>query len=32
MDDREQLRQRFNRAFANFGIELPVDAMPPSVV
>ena len=27
MDDREQLRQRFNRAFAHWGIELPVDAM-----
>ena len=27
MDDREQLRQRFNRDFAHRGIELPVNAM-----
>ena len=32
MDDREQLRQRFNREFANWAIELPVDAMSPSKV
>ena len=32
MDDREQLRQRFNRAFATWGIELPLDAMSPGVV
>ena len=28
----EQLRQRFNRAFAHWGIELPVDAMSSGVV
>ena len=27
MDPRERLRQRFNRAFANWEIELPVDAL-----
>ena len=32
MDDREKLRQRFNREFANWAIELPVDAMSPSKV
>ena len=32
MSDREQLRQRFNRAFAEWEIELPVDAMSPGVV
>ena len=32
MDDREQLLQRFNRAFANWEIELPIDAMSPGVV
>ena len=32
MDDREELRQRFNRAFANWEIELPFDAMSPGVV
>ena len=32
MDDREQLRQRFNREFAHFEIELPVDATSPGKV
>ena len=32
MDNREKLRQRFNRAFAHWEIELPVDAMSPGVV
>ena len=32
MNDREQLRQWFNRAFAHLEIELPVDAMSPGVV
>ena len=32
MDNREKLRQRFNRAFAHWEIELPVDAMPLGVV
>ena len=32
MGDREQLRQRFNRAFAEWGIELPSNALPPGVV
>ena len=32
MDDREQLRQRFNRVFANWEIELPIDALSPGVV
>ena len=32
MDDREQLRQRFARAFAHWGIALPVDAMSPGAV
>ena len=32
MDDREQLRQRFHRNFAHWGIELPVDAMSPGLV
>jgi hypothetical protein len=32
MDDREQLRQRFNRAFAHWRMELPADAMPPGLV
>ena len=32
MNDREKLRQRFNRAFAHWEIELPVDAMSPGVV
>ena len=32
MDDRERLRQRFNRAFAHFEIELPVEAMSPGSV
>ena len=32
MDDREQLRQRFNRTFAHWGIELPADAMSPGKV
>lgn len=27
MDDREQIRQRFNRAFAHWEIKLPVEAM-----
>ena len=31
MDDREQLRQRFDRAFVRWGIQLPVDAMSPGV-
>ena len=31
-DDREKLGQRFDRAFAQWGIELPVDAMSPGVV
>lgn len=32
MDDRERLRQGFNRMFAQWGIELPVDAMLPGKV
>ena len=32
MDDREQLRLRFNHAFARWGIELPPDAMSPGTV
>ena len=32
MDDRERLRQRFNRAFAIWEIDLPVDAMSPGRV
>lgn len=32
MNDREELRQRFNCAFAHLEIELPVDAMSPGVV
>lgn len=32
MDDREQLRQHFNRTFARWEIELPVDAMSPGEV
>ena len=32
MDNREQLRQRFNRDFAHFEIELPLDAMSPGKV
>ena len=32
MGNREQLRQRFNRDFAHWEIELPVDAMSPGVV
>ena len=32
MDDRERLRQRFNRKFAHFEIELPVEAMSPGSV
>ena len=32
MDDREQRRQRFNREFANWAIELPVGAMSPGKV
>ena len=32
MDDREQIRQRFNRGFASWEIVLPVDAMSPGVV
>ena len=32
MNDREKLRQRFNSVFANWKIELPVDAMSPGVV
>ena len=32
MDDRERVRQRFNRAFAHFEIELPVEAMSPGSV
>ena len=32
MDEREQLRQRFNRAFAHWEIELPVEAMSPGKV
>lgn len=32
MDEREQLRQRFNRSFARWGIELPMDALSPGVV
>ena len=27
MDDRERLRQRFNRGFSYFAIDLPVEAM-----
>ena len=32
MDDRKKLRQRFNRAFAHWEIELPVEAMSPGKV
>ena len=32
MDTREQLLQRFNRRFAHWAIELPVDAMSPGKV
>lgn len=32
MDAREQLRQRFNRCYAHWGIELPADAMSPCKV
>ena len=32
MNDREQLRQRFNCVFANWKVELPADAMSPGVV
>ena len=32
MDDRERLRERFNREFANWEIELPVDALSPGQV
>ncbi len=32
MDGLEQLRQRFNRTFAHWGIELPVDALSPGVI
>ena len=32
MDDREQLRHRFNRNFAHWGIELPLESMPHGVV
>ncbi len=32
MDGLEQLRQRFNRTFAPWGIELPLDALSPGVV
>ena len=32
MDDRERLRQRFNREFSHFEIELPVDALSPGKV
>ena len=32
MDNREQLRQQFNCAFANWEIELPVEAMSPGSV
>ena len=32
MDNREQLRQRFNRDFANWAMELPVGAMSPGKV
>ena len=32
MDDRERIRQRFNRGFASWEIVLPVDAMSPGVV
>ena len=32
MDDREQIRQRFNRDFASWEIVLPVDAMSPGVI
>ena len=32
MDDREKLRQRFNRDFARWELELPFDAMSPGVV
>jgi hypothetical protein len=32
MDHREQLRQRFNRVFAHWTIELPIDAMSPGAV
>ena len=32
MDNREQLRQRFNRDFAHFEIEPPLDAMSPGKV
>ena len=32
MDNREQIRQRFNRAFANWEIKLPVEAMSLGVV
>ena len=32
MDDREQLRQYFNRVFEHWEIKLPDEAMPPGVV
>ncbi len=32
MDDREKLRERFNRSFAHWDIELPIDALKPGVV
>ena len=32
MDDRKRLHQRFNRTFAHWEIELPVDAMSPGQV
>ena len=32
MDDREKLHERFNRGFARWEIELPVDAMSPGVM
>ena len=32
MDDREPLRQRLDRHFVRWGIQLPVDAMSPGVV
>ena len=32
MGGKEQLRQRFNRTFANWGIELPSDALSPGVI
>ena len=32
VDDQEKLRERFDRAFANWDIELPADAVKPGIV